>query len=82
MTSIDDQRKSLARDLVADLRRLDAALECNAAEIKKAITANGTTLTDIRGIGPVLVTKIIGHARAVARFPTRHHYASSRRSRP
>ena len=76
MTSIDEQRKSLARDLVADLRRLDAALERNAAEIKEAITANGTTLTEIRGIGPVLAAKIIGHTSAVARFPTRHHYAS------
>jgi transposase len=27
------------------------------------------------GIGPVLAAKIIGHTGAIARFPSRHHYA-------
>ncbi|MQA12590.1 MAG: IS110 family transposase [Pseudonocardiaceae bacterium] len=76
MTSIDAQRKSLARDLVADLRRLDTAIERNTAEIDEAISAHGTTLTEVRGVGPVLAAKIIGHTSVVARFPTRHHYAS------
>jgi transposase len=70
MNSIDEQRKSLARDLVADLRRLDLALERNAAQIDEAVTAHGSTLTEIHGIGPVLAAKIIGHTSAVARFPT------------
>lgn len=76
MTSIDAQRKELARDLVADLRRLDVALERNTGEINAAVAAHGTTLTEIHGVGPVLAAKIIGHTSAVARFPSRHHFAS------
>ena len=60
----------------ADLRRLDTALERNAAEIDEALTAHGTSVTEIRGVGPVLAAKIVGHTSAVDRFPTRHHYAS------
>lgn len=76
VTSVDAQRKSLARDLVADLRRLDTTLRRNVAEINEAISDHGTTLTNIRGVGPVLAAKLVGHTSAVTRFPTRHHYAS------
>lgn len=76
MTSIDAQRKKLARDLVGDPRRLDVARERNAVEINETIAAHGTTLTEIHGVGPVLAAKIIGHTSAVARFQTRHHYAN------
>ena len=76
MTAVDEQRKGLARELVADLHRLDAALERNTADTAAAVAANGTTLTEIRGIGPVLAAKIIGQTGTVSRFPTRNHYAS------
>jgi transposase len=76
MTTVDEQRKAVARDLVTDLRRLDTALERNASDIAAAVDANGTTLTEMRGVGPVLAAKIVGHTSAAGRFPTRHHYAS------
>jgi transposase len=76
MTPADEHRKSLAQDLLADLRRLDRALHTNAAEIQAAVTASRTTLTTMHGIGPVLATKILGHTSNITRFPTRHHYAS------
>jgi transposase len=76
LTVADEQRKAMARDLLADLRRVDSALERNAADTAAAVAANGTTLTELRGIGPVLAAKIVGHTSTVARFPSRHHYAS------
>jgi transposase len=76
MTPADAHRKSLAQDLVADLRRLDRALAANAAQIQAAVVASGTTLTSMHGIGPVLAAKILGHTGDIRRFPTRHHYAS------
>lgn len=76
MTPADAHRKSLAQDLVADLRRLDRALAANAAQIQAAVAASGTTLTGMQGIGPVLAAKILGHTGDIRRFPTRHHYAS------
>jgi transposase len=76
MTAADTQRKQLARELLADLRRLDTALERNAADIATAVAAHGTSITQIHGVGPVLAAKIVGHTSAVERFPSRHHYAS------
>jgi transposase len=76
VTAADEQRKGLARELVADLRGLDAALERNAIDLASAVAAHGTSVTQIHGIGTVLAAKIVGHTSAVGRFPTRHHYAS------
>ena len=76
VTAVDVQRKQLSRDLVADLRRLDAALQRNSEDIATAITASGTSVTQIHGVGAVLAAKIIGHSGVVGRFPSRHHYAS------
>jgi transposase len=38
---------------------------------------DGTTLTEIFGIGPILATRIIGAVGNVARFPTKAHYFAS-----
>ena len=76
MTTADAQRTDLCRELVADLRRLDAALQRNTDDIAAAVTAHGTSVTDVHGVGPVLAAKIVGHSSRVDRFPTRHHYAS------
>ena len=76
MTAADVQPKQLFRELVADLRRLDAALTRNGEGIAAAVTASGTSVTQIHGVGPVLAAKIIGHSGAIGRFPTRNHYAS------
>ena len=75
VTAADVQRKQLCRELVADLRRLDAALGRNSEDIATAVTAAGTSVTRIHGVGPVLAAKILGHTGVVERFPTRNHYA-------
>ena len=76
VTAADAQRKQLSRELVADLRRLDVALQRNSEDIAAAVAAAGTSVTQVHGIGPVLAAKIIGHSGAIGRFPTRNHYAS------
>ena len=48
VTAVDTQRKQLSRELVADLRRLDAALGRNSEDIAAAVTASGTSVT-LRG---------------------------------
>jgi transposase len=76
LTDVDTIRKELARELLEDIKRLDARLVANAARIAEAVQVSGTTLTDIPGVGPVTAAKIIGHTGMVTRFPTRGHYAS------
>lgn len=75
-TSVEGQRKEMALELVADIRRLDK----NIAEVKKrtkdAVIASGTTVTEVYGVGPVVAALLIGHSGNITRFPTSGHYAS------
>ena len=75
-TVVDAQRKRIARELLADVRRLDRQVAAATSAVRKCVAASGTTLTQIYGVGPVLAAKILGHTGDVARFPGRDHYAS------
>jgi transposase len=75
-TEVDVIRKDLARDLLDDVKRLDAKLAANHQRIAEAVTASGTTLTTIQGIGVITAARIRGHTGPVARFADRAHYAS------
>jgi transposase len=75
-TDVDAVRKDLARDLLDDVKRLDAKLAANHQRITDAVTASGTTLTAIQGIGVVTAARILGHTGPVTRFADRAHYAS------
>src|SRR4029453_9618043 len=50
--------------------------------IGEAVTASGTTLTKVFGLGPVLAAKILGHAGDLTRFPGRDHFAGYTRTPP
>jgi transposase len=75
-------RRDLARDLLADLRRLDRQLKTNEAQQRDALTATGSTLTQVHGIAVVLAAKILGHVGDITRFPTADHFASYTGSSP
>jgi transposase len=76
LTPVDKQRKVLARDLLADLRRLDTTIKAHTKSLTTALDTAGSTLTDLHGLGPVLAAKILAHSGDITRFPSRHHYAS------
>jgi transposase len=75
ITAPDMERHQLCGDLVSELRRLDTALGHLNARTAAAVTASGTTLTDIHGIGPVTAAIILGHTGDITRFPTSGHWA-------
>jgi transposase len=62
-------RRQLARELLGDLRRVDARLT-------DALAATGSTLTQVHGLGVILAAKILGHVGDIARFPSQDHFAS------
>jgi transposase len=68
--------QDVAEEHLADLRRIDARL----AEVKKklaaAVTASGTSLTQVLGVGPVIAATVIGDVADSARFPTAAKFAS------
>jgi len=82
VTATDCCRRDLARDLLADLRRLDRLVTDNQAQMRDALAATATTLTTLPGLGTVLAATILGHVGDITRFPTEHHFASYTGSAP
>lgn len=75
-TATDTCRRDLARDLLADLRRLDTQLHANQTGTQETLAATHCTISTIHGIGPILAGKILGHVGDITRFPTPDHFAS------
>ncbi|HZB29300.1 MAG TPA: IS110 family transposase [Streptosporangiaceae bacterium] len=73
---VEQTRKQLARDLITEIRRIDAKIKDNAAQMAEAVTATGSTLTAIDGVGPVTSARILGRTRGASRFATGSHYAN------
>nr|WP_067479739.1 IS110 family transposase [Nocardia amamiensis] len=76
VTATDRVRKTLAKDLVADIKRYDAQLAQNASAMDELLNVHGTTLREIPGIGPVMAARIIGRTGRVRRFGTAAAYAN------
>jgi transposase len=74
-TAIDIERKTLARDLLAEIRRLDRELADHTVRIRDAVDAAGTTLTGLHGVGPIVAAYILGYSGDIGRFPSAGHYA-------
>ncbi len=75
-------RVLIASELVDDIARLDTALKASKKRITRAVTASGTTLTDIVGIGPICAAIIIGFTGDIARFETKGHFATYNATAP
>jgi transposase len=69
-------RRQLARDLLGDLRRVDARLADNKVQLQDALAATASTLTQLHGLGVVVAAKILGHVGDIGRFPSQDHFAS------
>jgi transposase len=76
VTVVDVERKRIARELLADVRRLDRQVKTASQTIRTAVREHGTTLTEVFGVGPVLAAKLLGHAGDITRFPSRDQFAS------
>ena len=76
ITVVDAERKRIARELLADVRRLDRQVKTASQAIRTAVHEHGTTLTQVYGVGPVLAAKLVGHTGDITRFPDRDHFAS------
>jgi transposase len=73
---VEQTRKQLARDLVADVRAVDARIKHNTTQMAEVVATTGSTLTTVDGIGPVLAARILGRTRRPSRFPAASHYAA------
>jgi hypothetical protein len=69
-------RKRLARDLIADVRAVDARITHNTTQLAEVVQTTGSTLTTVDGIGPVLAGRILGRTRRASRFATGSQFAA------
>lgn len=76
------QRVVIATELLDDMARLDSQMRASKKRIRVAVAASGTTLCDIRGIGPIGAAIILGSVGDIARFPTAGHFASYNATAP
>ena len=69
-------RRRMAAEELADLVAVDAKLKKIKAELKAAVLARGSRLTEIHGIGPAGAARILADVGDIARFADRNRFAS------
>ncbi len=75
-------RVLVAREVVYDIARLDTTLRASKKRISEAVTASGTSVTNIVGVGPIGAATIIGYTKDITPLPTRGHYATYNATAP
>ena len=73
--TIGIERKRIAAEFLDEVRRHDQALVELHGRIEQAVTAAGTSVTDVFGVGPIVACYLIGYSGDVRRFPSPGHYA-------
>ena len=69
-------RRDLAREHIAEIRRLDRQLATNRERIHSLTQRELPHTLQLQGMGPVLAARVAGRTRDITRFPTRGHFAS------
>ncbi|WP_067068780.1 transposase [Carbonactinospora thermoautotrophica] len=69
-TRLVNQLHALLRDLVSEIRGLDAHLARVAKRMSATPAEHGSRLLKVDGVGPVLAARILGRVGAATRFPT------------
>ena len=76
------QRQEIAREFSVDIDRYNQLLDASKQRINTAVAASSTSLTTIRGVGPITAAMIIGQSGDVDRFKSKHHFASYNATAP
>ena len=58
-TATEACRRDLTKELLADLRRVDAKIKTNEGQMRDALAATTTTLPQVHGIGIFLAAKLL-----------------------
>jgi transposase len=75
-TATQRQRLELGFETLDEIRMLDERAKRSKTRITQAVTASGTTLTEMFGVGPIIAALLIGYTGDVTRFATSGHYAA------
>ncbi|WP_208971312.1 transposase [Kineococcus rubinsiae] len=69
-------RRALAAEKIADLAVIDTKIKAAKKQLTELITATGSGLLKLNGIGPSGAARLLGDVGDIARFPTKGHFAS------
>jgi transposase len=69
-------RRRVAAELISDLERIHLRKKAADKELRELLTATGSRLTDLNGIGPSGAARLLVDAGDITRFPSRAHFAS------
>src|SRR5690348_14994008 len=69
-------RRRVAAELIADLERIYARKKAANQELTELLTATGTSLLDLPGIGPSGAARLLVEVGDITRFPNKAHFAS------
>ncbi|HKC29353.1 MAG TPA: IS110 family transposase, partial [Jatrophihabitans sp.] len=69
-------RLQLAHQHLDDIRALDAKMKTVREQIVPLVEQMGSRLTGLYGVGPIVAGRLLAEVGDIARFPTRHHFAS------
>ena len=73
---VETERKRVAVELLADVRRLDREIAAARNRVAEAVHESGTTLLELHGVGPIVAGFILGHVGDARRFTTPDRFAS------
>jgi transposase len=69
-------RRRVAAELISDLERIYARKKAANTELTELLTATGTSLLDLPGIGPSGAARLLVEVGDITRFPNKAHFAS------
>ncbi|MBU3068194.1 IS110 family transposase [Nocardia sp. NEAU-G5] len=69
-------RRRLAVELIGDLETIDRKIKAADKELLQLVSDRGSTLTDLRGIGPSGAARLLADVGDIHRFPDRGRFAS------
>jgi transposase len=75
-TLVGKTMRRMAAEEITDLVAVDAKLKTIKKELRAAVSARGSHLMDLYGVGPAGAARILSDLGDVARFPDRNHFAS------
>lgn len=73
---VERARRELARELVDDIRRVDARLTANRARMAELVADCDSRLVTIDGVGPVVAARLLGRTGTASRFTSAAAFAS------
>ena len=69
-------RRRVAAELIADLERIYARSKAADKELRELVSATGSGLLELHGIGPTGAARLLVEVGDITRFPNRDHFAS------